>query len=247
MRAIAFSDAHADRRNLGASRFEDVRRGFQEVAYAAVREQAEHVFFCGDLCDPDCGPIGFAIANLACAFAARMANLGKETHWIAGNHDVVEDGSGLTTLSPLRAFQADGANMAKVHVYEAPRWVNLCTGTEDFELLVLPFTASSGAYDPVALFESDPFPFAPAVVLSHLCLPGIHPGSETTEMPRGRTVDLPFEALERWRSERKGPSLVLNGHYHRRQVYRSVQVVGSLDRLAFDEGSNDPGYLVVSI
>ena len=64
-------------------------------------------------------------------------------------------------------------------------------------------------------------------------------------MPRGRDILLPTELLAR------PDVLVLQGHYHRQQVFHHmgavVHVVGSLARLTFSEQNHLPGYLIVEM
>ena len=75
-------------------------------------------------------------------------------------------------------------------------------------------------------------------------LPGIHPGSETEDMPRGREVLFPGE-------QTRGAVARMNGHYHARQTHGlgdggpDVIIPGSLARLGFGEESNEPGFLLV--
>jgi hypothetical protein len=111
--------------------------------------------------------------------------------------------------------------------------------------VALPFAPRSHAYDPGEFVRSAPCPSSQRVlVLGHLNLEGIEPGSETTDLPRGREVLFPLEACGEVYG---GRALLLNGHYHRRQSYKGVQIPGSLERLTFGEAANAPGYLVVDV
>jgi hypothetical protein len=83
-------------------------------------------------------------------------------------------------------------------------------------------------------------------VLSHLSLPNMHPGSEE-EMPRGREVDFPVERVLELE-----PAVVLQGHYHARQVVKlrglEVQVIGAPVRFTFGERADgERGYLLVDV
>jgi hypothetical protein len=79
-----------------------------------------------------------------------------------------------------------------------------------------------------------------------LTVPGIEPGSETREMPRGREVRYPVEAIrERWGDR----AVMLNGHYHRayHRAESPVVVPGSLERLTRGEARNEPGCLILEV
>jgi DNA repair exonuclease SbcCD nuclease subunit len=148
----------------------------------------------------------------------------------------LEDGIGDTTLSPLRGLHRDDF----VHVVERPKRVVI----GDVHFACLPFTASSHGYDVEEKLRemTAASPRPRTVVLSHLNVPGIVPGEETTEMPRGREITLP----EKLAHERA--CLVLQGHFHRRQTTPlGTRVVGSLARLTFGEENNRPGFLVVEV
>lgn len=271
MRAVVFSDAHADWSTLGRPRFDDIALAFEEVFTAATGAGptggpwATDVFFLGDLCDPDCGPVAFRIARLACDFALRLAAQGIRSHWLAGNHDALEDGSGGTTLEPLRALRLGGAivglegdSYGPVQVYDRP---SIYTRGGELSVLALPFTSSCAPYDPAheverlfGLLDASGDHDVPLVIIGHLELPGITPGSETTDMPRGRNIRFPFEAIAERCSA--GPKLLLNGHYHQRQRYTAnlkdgrqlvVHVPGALERLTFGEEGNQPGFMFVEV
>jgi len=119
----------------------------------------------------------------------------------------------------------------------------------DWYILALPFTPLSHTYDPcewVAKVLDEPYSL---IVLSHLNVEGIVPGSETKEMPRGRDVWLPLGMLK----QRKAQTIVLNGHYHKRRVTpegiagKDVIIPGSLGALSFGEENHEPGYLILEL
>jgi DNA repair exonuclease SbcCD nuclease subunit len=241
VKLVCASDFHADWSTLGVSRFAEVEAAVAESVEVALDEKADCYLFAGDLSDPDTGGDTFRAIRLALATAARLARYNVRSIWVAGNHDVCEDGSGATTLSPLHAFMATEPLVA---VAEQPCLVRL---DETTAVLCLPFAAVSHGYDTAAmaaaLWPSDPA--TRVVVVSHLMLPGIHPGSETTDMPRGREVLYPFEATAR-------ATLRLQGHYHQRQIYEApagppIHIVGALARLTFGEQDHEPGYLVIDL
>jgi len=234
------SDLHLDAVTMGVPRFPELEQALAHTVQVAAQQKVDAYVFLGDLCDPDSGPTVFKCVELAIRTARCLADAyGIRSYWLAGNHDVIEDGSGLTTLGPIRpALGSHGM------VIEHPTSWALDGAT----FVALPFTATSHAYDP-AKFLADHLPTGahggPYVVLSHLNVPGIIPGEETTEMPRGRDITLPLELLAR------PDVLVLQGHYHRQQVHRHmgavVNVCGSLARLTHGEEEHTPGYLLCEV
>jgi DNA repair exonuclease SbcCD nuclease subunit len=240
-RIFVSSDWHLDHVTYGVSRYGDVRQAIQQVVEAAVAEKADLFAFLGDLCDPDDGPAALQAVATAIGIATVLAARGIPSWWIAGNHDVIEDGTGMTTLSPLRALC-----MPEVHVFEQPEvraipGKSLHDPSRPTPLLALPFTAASHRYDPRGVVAKHAKQLGErAVVAGHLHLEGILPGEETTDMPRGRSVQFPVDDCRvGW--------LKLNGHYHKKQIFRGVHVPGSVARLTFGEEDNKPSYLVVEI
>ena len=84
---------------------------------------------------------------------------------------------------------------------------------------------------------------SPVIIAGHLNLEGITAGSETTKMPRGREVYWPLDAIR----ECFPDALVLGGHYHERQLYQGVQIIGSLARLTFGEEDTQPAFIEVEV
>jgi DNA repair exonuclease SbcCD nuclease subunit len=246
VKIIVTSDWHLDWATGGLPRFADVFAAVQVIVDAAKREGVEMVMFLGDLTDPDAVRAHQAVSVAMWVATHLWFCAGIATRWLVGNHDVVEDGSGSSSLSAVHAFGVALPRGAKqgVKVYTEPE-------VEVFgnkAILALPFTPRSHPYDPLTFVRSlDPNPggvIRPIdLVVGHLNIEGIGPGSETTDMPRGRDVFLPVAAIrERWPD-----AVVCNGHYHRRQVFDGVHVPGSLARLTFGEEHNSPGYLVVEV
>lgn len=251
MKAVLCSDAHVDHVTMGVSRFDEVERAFGTVFRAAVEEQADVVIFEGDLCDPADGPAVLRATNLLLRTGARLAR--ERIHFvaIAGNHDVVENGSGVTTLYPLRAVDS-----RYVHVFEEPGVVTLDLGSrKPLYVVAMPFTATSHAYDPeefirkVMQMTLD----TPTLIVSHLMIPGVQPGEETKEVPRGREVIYPFEAVRDFCASTPKDVFVSNGHYHRQQAFKppgmgyTIHVPGAMARLTMGEERHEPGYLVVEL
>ncbi len=81
------------------------------------------------------------------------------------------------------------------------------------------------------------------VVLGHLMVEGIGPGSETMDMARGRDVFLPVEEIRKAWPE----AVIVNGHYHEAREFNGVHFPGSLARLTRSDIAHQPGYLTVEI
>ena len=234
MKMLVVSDLHLDAATMGVPRLPELERSLDQAVHHAADAKVDEFVFLGDLADPDIGSGALVraldvlvrvVMKLRCAY-------GISSKLLVGNHDVIEDGSGDTTLSPLRGIEG-------VTVLDHPTsWVK-----GDLFFVALPYTATSHGYD-VRDFLAKHLTDQPTVVLSHLAVEGIQPGEETKEMPRGREVLLPLDMLE------NPKHLVLQGHYHKGQTFVSpggaqVHVVGSLARLTFGEEGNEPGYLIV--
>ena len=234
MKIVVCGDWHLDWMTAGVERFDEVAAAVnQAINYAA--QHADLFVFLGDLCDPE-SPRAWR----ACAFALERATaLSIPSVWIPGNHDVVDDGHGTTTLSPLAAIEDD-----RIQVAEAP--VVLTFG--EVQVLCFPYVSRANLYDPEDVVRKMPATGGPVVMLSHLCLESAGQGSESAEMARGREMFLPAKALV----ERDlNVAVVLNGHYHQRQEVvehgLKVQCAGSLAKLTRGERHNAPAFLVVEV
>ncbi len=230
---VLSSDWHGDVITQGVDRYPEVEDSVEESVTYAIYNEADAYFFCGDLTDPHTARSHRAVA-LAHKTAARLRDAGIPSYWLVGNHDVVEDGTGANTLMSLSSVAT---------VMDSPRWFMMGRGNL-LNVISLPFTPSSHRYDPVEFIEGleidNDFPI---LIPGHLNLQGITPGSETTDMPRGREVYWPMDAIRK-----KFPKAIcIGGHYHERQVYDGVHIVGSIARLTYGEGDNDVGYLEVNI
>lgn len=237
-RLICSSDWHGDANTGGRIRYDDVREATEIVLRAMRDEKADGHLFLGDLSDPE-SVRSHLSAELATRFASRARQAGCFTRWIPGNHDVLEDGYGSSTLSALGGM-LDGST----RLYAVPSVELMECGVT---IVAFPFVALANHYDPINFVRAATLPEQAnhdrIVVISHLNIEGIEPGSETTDMPRGRDVFLPVDEIRaKWPK-----ALILQGHYHRRQVFNGVHVAGSICRLTFGEENNDPGYLIVEV
>lgn len=240
MKFVAVSDLHYDKDTLGVPRLNDVRRLADQAVEHTIKIKADGFLFLGDLSDPDSGGASWYASAQAIAIARRLANAMIRSVWLAGNHDVVEDGTGMTTLSPLAA-----AGINFVTVFERPGVTNF----NDVVILALPYTPISHAYDPALVTREllgTLLPQQRVITLSHLMVPGVLPGEETHEMPRGRDVIFPLE-------ETKHVSVRLQGHFHRQQVFDPgdggppIHVVGAPTPFCFSEEGYKSAFLEIDI
>jgi DNA repair exonuclease SbcCD nuclease subunit len=238
MKVLTASDFHPDVVTGGVSRFHEVANAVQETVNVAIDNKVDLYVFPGDLCDPDDGPSVLRCVDLAIDAAITLHQAGIPSVWIAGNHDVVEDGSGITTLTPMLSLMAA---CPSVYVFEVSNWENIA----GMRVLALPFTATSHTYDPAEAVRKMPLPPAGTrtLIVGHLKVEGVQPGEETTEMPRGRDIVFPREVCR----ERFPNALLINGHYHRQQIHDGVHIPGSLARLTFGERDYAPGFMIIEV
>lgn len=258
---FASSDWHGDWTTAGVRRFQEIKEGALAWADDAIESGADVAVFLGDLCNPDAGSCTFRVVGLIAEVALKLRARGVSFIALAGNHDVIEDGSGETSLTPLRALEdlevgIYGATsgiarpMGSIYIVEHPSAIEIPSRWGGSERIIrfvcLPFTATSHGYDVTAAIHDLAGEHAKEdlVVLSHLSLPGLEGDEAVTEMGRGREVVLPAAlAIER-------SALVLQGHYHRKhRTKEGIWVAGSLARLTFAPGieSHRPGYLTVNV
>lgn len=239
MKVLVTGDWHADKSTAGVDRFDDVRDAALQTVDAAIAEGVDLWAFLGDLTDPDDGPRALRAVTLAIECSERLTAAGILNIWIAGNHDVIEDGSGRTTLAPLKALDSKGNS----RVYEVPA-CRTGEDTGDVALVMLPYPPASRSFDLSKDFAAciSGIKCRTGLVLAHATnIPGAVEGEETFEMPRGRGVSLPLGIIPNgW--------TIANGHYHSPQVTPSgVLIPGALQRLTRGEARNEPRYLLVDV
>ena len=239
MRIVAISDLHADASTLGVSRFNEIEAAVSASVETAQRRSADLFIFAGDLADPESAGATFRAIELAQHTALKLARAGIPSVWLTGNHCVVDDGSGESVLSPLRAL---AKHEPKIMVADRPAVVPFGA----IRLMLFPFTAIARAYDP-AKWCTENWPVSRDVVtVSHLTVAGIVPGEETTEMPRGREVLFPTAETSKAKAR-------IQGHYHRAQDFDPgdggppIHVIGSLCRLTFGEEHHRPSIFVLDV
>jgi DNA repair exonuclease SbcCD nuclease subunit len=236
MKLLVTGDWHPDVVTLGIPRFDEVATAAYATVQAAIDEDVDVYCFLGDLADPDSGASTFRALELAMNVAMRLVQHGKHSIWISGNHDVFEDGSNTTTITPMRSLQREGGY---VHVAETPRVVTI----EDVRFMCLPFTSATREAKDTETIASSLWPKeGRVVVLGHMThIRGVGIGSETTDMPRGRAVPFPMVATVQAVAR-------FNGHFHARQVSPDgIIMPGTLARLRFDEERHNPGYVLAEV
>lgn len=248
VKIVASSDWHLDHMTHGVRRFDELRAATDVTADAAIEKQADVYVFAGDLTDPDSGSCVFEVLEVAIGIALRLARVGIPSLWLAGNHDVIENGRRRTTLAPMVGIHPL-VQVFEQGVTSAVQW----PGGARLEVLALPYPSATNGYDiGETLDHQEKYKVTeyPLLVLSHLTVPGVVPGEEVGEMARGRDVLYPVERVLKIVKQRKR-AVMIQGHYHRQQslnyggVY--MHIPGSLARLTFGEEHHRPGYIVVEV
>lgn len=247
MKILVTSDWHLDASTAGFDRFYDISDAVDETVQAARDEKVDLYVFLGDLCDPD--------ANRAPRCVAKAIDVARElalesnirSRWLVGNHDVIEDGSGTSTLTPLEAAFGELSVRGfdpMVRVISHPRGETI----DDVTFIWLPYVPRCASYDASAVVREMTFVKGISeeqrhvVVAGHLSIRGQVPGSETQEMGRGRDLWFPVDAVAaRWPR-----AVLMNGHYHRAQQ-APIVIPGSLARLTFGEETHTPGFMIVEV
>lgn len=244
VKLVATSDWHVDRSTIGVRRFDEVVSAIRQSVEHAVASRADAYLFLGDLADPDSDDTIPAIALLI-ETALSLSEEGIPFFAVAGNHDCLDSGTGSTCLTPLAAVAKSNP---LVYAAERPELFQL---SKRLALVCLPFAPVSHAYDPDKearrLMTAARNMGLRAIVASHLSIPGIIPGEETIDMPRGRETVYPFEST-------RDAIVRLSGHYHRQQVFDPqdggppIYVIGSPARFAFGhDEANEPAFLVLDV
>jgi DNA repair exonuclease SbcCD nuclease subunit len=175
---------------------------------------------------------------------ARELNDAGIDFWLTpGNHDVQEEGSGRSVLSPLAALGQG------VRVFDRPATALLpgrprANNGLAFAVL-LPYPPATLPYDPAAFVRKAREVGRVALVAGHMTeIAGVEPGEESLEMSRGRGVPFPLAECD--------PSwLLLNGHFHLGQTFtsagRTVHLPGSLIRLTHTEAKHKPRFYLAEV
>lgn len=260
MKILSSSDWHLDWTTYGIRRFDELSKAVDQSREHAAREEVDLYVFNGDLCDPDLSAPGTIMAiGKAIETAEWLRQRGIPSVWLRGNHDVIEDGSDRSTLTPLAGLGED------VHVFDTsalkpiPLKRKHPWGSSFCEVLALPYPSATKPYAMDAVFDAydtaarlpNLLGAEPLLVLSHLRVPGVQPGEESGEMARGRDIDYPLERVLRIAKNNGRAIVLLQGHYHRQQslnfggVY--MHIPGSLARLTFGEEYHTPGFMLIEV
>lgn len=229
MKILFTGDWHLDAKTFGFRRMADVQDSAMAIVALVKDEQVDVVVNLGDLCDPhrDEAP---AHARFAIQWSREViAANAKSVIWVVGNHDVIEDGRGGSTLAPI------GAVGGPISLASRPMVIG--------SIACLPHAPKSHAYDTEdAIARMSQMEIALVdVVVGHLSISGYTPGSESGDMARGREMVFPVDAVRKCAPEVP----MINGHYHAQfQDPYPVWTPGSLVRLRVDEVSNTPGVLI---
>ncbi len=225
------SDWHLDAVTAGVKRRGEVLEAVRSICSRARNEGAGFIF-AGDLCDPDALDSHRHTAAVI-QLASNLRSNNVPSLWIAGNHDIVEDGCQTTTLEPLAASGAT--------VVLNPERVDFA----GFDIGLLPYTAKTHPYDPAIQVKQwiEMGAGIPDVVIGHLDCGLLQPGSETDTMARGRRLEWPLHELA---TLMPGVTLI-GGHYHRGQQKGPLHIIGAPARFNFGEADHVPSYLSVEL
>lgn len=236
-RVVVFSDIHPNKYTAGFPRYDDVAKTLGAVRDHVINTRPDVAVCLGDLCEPTDSQLLRCI-QLAQWMANEFREAGIPSVWIAGNHDVLEDGHGTTSLDPLMF-------MPKTEVFATPGWCPIGKPGSSDVLVALPYPSASKPFDVLECARHMATKEIPSnatvrMVASHLMLEGIAPGSETEDMARGRDVFLPLDELVALFPR----AVFTNGHYHSAQVYRDrVHIPGAVARFTRGEAGNHPRLL----
>lgn len=236
MKFVVVSDLHLDAITDGVHRGPEIAAALDVAVEYAIKHRAG--FMClGDISDP-MSPRSIWAMSKCVEASSMLAHHEVPQIWLPGNHDVLEDGTGEHTMMPIAALENE-----LLHVPHRPSIAYIGSLT----VMCLPFTPVANNYDPAEFVANcaltKHIDIEPDVIIGHLNMHGITGGSESTEYARGRDVFWPIDAIRTHYPR----ALLLGGHYHDRQVFDGVQIVGSMARLTYGEAEIDPGFLVVEV
>lgn len=260
MRLLITSDWHLDAVTLGVERRPELLAYVRSVASAARENDVDVAVFGGDAIDPGSMMQSQHEVDLICGFRAIARETTRQKIVaVAGNHDVIEIGRPLTTLSPVAAalektaFVAESPAVYTMHDHGAD--------SESVTFLLLPYVARARfdaekkqpATGPTAQMDQA-FEIATElrklghriVVVGHMTVAGAVIGSESVEMARGRDLDLPVDRIRALE-----PALVVNGHYHRPQIVDvgglEIVIPGSPLSFTTDDAATGKGYVIAEV
>ena len=229
MKLVITSDWHHDAYTDGLPRASDVEKAIWESVEHAHKVGADAYMMLGDLSDPD-NVRSHRASNFALSVASVLGEYGIPNYWLTGNHDVIEDGGGGSTMGCLKHLGGYTVLLDQPMVFyigEVP-------------CLALPFPSRSSNYAPEDFVKGVPQDIR--VVVGHLNVDGITLGSETSHMPRGRDVFWPLDTLR----ENLPDSVYVGGHYHEAQTWQGdLHIVGSPLRFTHGEEGSTPSIMTL--
>jgi DNA repair exonuclease SbcCD nuclease subunit len=257
VRIVVSSDWHGDWVSHGVRRIDEIAEAVQASVEDAITKKADLYVFAGDLCDPDSGSLAFEAVALATRAAGQLRRAKIPSVWIAGNHDVIDDGRMRTTLAPLVDAWTEEED---VLAFEEADYRVLELDSKNVALVALPYPHLGKDEQTPHWWEScgdwladthAECPLHALIVVSHLAVPGVEPGEEANELQRGRDVAYPVDAIETLTKRLGVPAVLIQGHYHRAQTATlkglEIHIPGSLARLTFNEEGHAPGYLILEV
>ena len=135
MKIIFTSDWHADVMTQGVDRYPEIDKSVMESVEYAIEQKADIYMMLGDLADPD--NVRSHRANALAMSAAESLNVyGVRSFWLVGNHDVIEDGTGASTMMSLQHSPGN--------LFHEPARID----HDELSIIALPFTPTSHRYDP---------------------------------------------------------------------------------------------------
>lgn len=240
MKTLICSDAHTDRKTHRMSRYDEIEAAFLQTVEVAIKERVDYWAFLGDLCDPEDPAELLRALSLVMRVDSELHRAGIKRIWVTGNHDVVGDGRGTTTLSPLQ--WNEGAFVARMPSVGFTEPLGIVASR--VSVVCLPYPSYQGELSYEELLKE----WVPklsnnerVIVFGHASeVDGALMGDESTEMKRGKGVRLPTELIPaHWK--------VFNGHYHRPQSIGNVVIPGAMARLSHGEETNSPRFVIVHV
>jgi DNA repair exonuclease SbcCD nuclease subunit len=246
MKILVTSDWHMDTVTAGIPRLNDIENFMKLLLDVIEKEEVDLLLHLGDFFNPG--------TMLVPVYTAKLMEFIQKLYYkdevdvilIAGNHDVIEDSRGYTTISPLNFINRIGGSC---DIVERPSLI--CINADiAVNFLCLPYVAKS-AYDPsdldnvIKYIEKLSYSSLKLIVAGHMTVPGAMMGSESKEMSRGRESVFPIDKIKAL-----NPDMILNGHYHKAQVVNPSGVIipGSPVRFNFGEkDDNEKGYILINV
>lgn len=243
---MVISDLHLDAVSVGVERYDGMKRKLMQVVEVMAEEQPDELWCLGDISDPSNRAV-----DLVCDFGEWLRDecYAVDFTCIAGNHDVIEGRAGLSTLRPLELLSPQNFEQT-FDIFTRPAFQR----RRNYDLVVLPFTNRAADYNATVFIEelgagqsykAKDRPGGtgkPVFIIGHLSIEGIHPGSETEDMPRGRDMRFPLSACKKLFPD----AMLMNGHYHTPQVFDGIHIPGSLERLTFSD-KHDPSFMIIEV